>query len=83
MALMITEDCINCDVCQSMCPNGAIAQGQGASVIDPQLCTECAGSSDSPQCVENCPSDCIFEDPAHRESAGELLQKQQLINSFA
>ena len=67
MALLITEDCINCDVCQSMCPNGAISQGAGASVIDPLLCTECVGTGDSPQCVENCPSDCVIEDPAYRE----------------
>ena len=24
MALMITDECINCDVCEPECPNGAI-----------------------------------------------------------
>ena len=27
MALMITDDCINCDVCEPECPNGAIFLG--------------------------------------------------------
>jgi len=27
MALIITEQCINCDVCEPECPNGAITQG--------------------------------------------------------
>ena len=27
MALMITDDCINCDVCEPECPNNAIYEG--------------------------------------------------------
>jgi ferredoxin len=27
MALMITDQCINCDVCEPACPNQAIAPG--------------------------------------------------------
>ncbi|HSM98792.1 MAG TPA: 4Fe-4S binding protein, partial [Gallionella sp.] len=27
MALMITDECINCDVCEPECPNDAISQG--------------------------------------------------------
>ncbi|MFZ9434428.1 MAG: 4Fe-4S binding protein, partial [Burkholderiaceae bacterium] len=27
MALMITDECINCDVCEPECPNSAIAMG--------------------------------------------------------
>ena len=27
MALMITDDCINCDVCEPECPNDAIYMG--------------------------------------------------------
>ncbi|MCW8890855.1 MAG: 4Fe-4S binding protein, partial [Sedimenticola sp.] len=26
MALIITDECINCDVCEPECPNGAITQ---------------------------------------------------------
>ncbi len=27
MALMITDECINCDVCEPECPNQAISMG--------------------------------------------------------
>jgi len=27
MALMITDECINCDVCEPECPNNAIFMG--------------------------------------------------------
>ena len=30
MALMITDECINCDVCEPECPNDAISQGARA-----------------------------------------------------
>ena len=59
MSLMITDECINCDVCEPECPNGAISQGEEIYVIDPKLCTECVGHYDEPQCVEVCPVDCI------------------------
>jgi ferredoxin len=51
MALMITDACINCDVCEPECPNDAIAAGAEIYVIDPALCTECVGHHDKPQCV--------------------------------
>ncbi len=35
MALIITDECINCDVCEPECPNGAIAAGEEIYVIDP------------------------------------------------
>ena len=28
MALMITDECINCDVCEPECPNDAIYHGE-------------------------------------------------------
>ena len=28
MSLIITDDCINCDVCEPECPNSAITQGE-------------------------------------------------------
>ena len=52
MALLITDECINCDVCEPECPNGAITQGAEIYVIDPAKCTECVGNFDTPQCVE-------------------------------
>ena len=75
MALKITEECINCDVCEPVCPNKAISQGIEYYVIDPDLCTECVGHFDVPQCVEVCPVECIPNDPAHAETHEQLLQK--------
>jgi ferredoxin len=34
MSLMITDECINCDVCEPECPNNAISQGDEI-YIDP------------------------------------------------
>jgi len=77
MALMITDECINCDVCEPECPNGAIAQGPEIYVIDPAKCTECVGHFDAPQCREVCPVDCIPLDPDHAESRATLLRKYE------
>ena len=35
MALKITDECINCDVCEPECPNDAIFQGEEIYQIDP------------------------------------------------
>lgn len=75
MALKITEACINCDVCEPVCPNDAIYQGVEIYEIDPALCTECVGHFDEPQCRALCPVDCIPNDPAHPESRETLMQK--------
>ncbi|MBA2351589.1 MAG: YfhL family 4Fe-4S dicluster ferredoxin [Burkholderiales bacterium] len=75
MALMITDECINCDVCEPECPNGAIAQGEEIYVINPKLCTECVGHYATPQCVEVCPVDCIPLNPDVVESKEQLQEK--------
>ena len=75
MALMITDACINCDVCEPECPNGAISQGPEIYVIDPGRCTECIGHFDEPQCRKVCPVDCIPLDPGHVESRDALHAK--------
>ncbi|HSJ97562.1 MAG TPA: YfhL family 4Fe-4S dicluster ferredoxin [Myxococcota bacterium] len=75
MALKITDQCINCDVCEPECPNDAISMGPEIYVIDPHRCTECVGHFEAPQCREVCPVDCIPLDPDHAESADELLAK--------
>ncbi|HYJ18161.1 MAG TPA: YfhL family 4Fe-4S dicluster ferredoxin [Burkholderiales bacterium] len=75
MALMITDECINCDVCEPECPNDAIAQGLEIYEIDPAKCTECVGHYDRPQCQEVCPVDCIPQDPDRVESPDQLQQK--------
>jgi ferredoxin len=75
MALLITDECINCDVCEPECPNGAIAQGEEIYVITPGLCTECVGHYETSQCVDVCPVDCIIIDPDIVESKDELYAK--------
>ncbi len=75
MALKITDECINCDVCEPECPNEAISMGPEIYVIDPARCTECIGHFDEPQCVAVCPVECIPNDPEHEESEEQLLAK--------
>lgn len=77
MALIITDECINCDVCEPECPNQAISQGEEIYEINPDLCTECVGHYDTPQCVEVCPVSCIITDPDRVESRERLLDKYQ------
>ncbi|GAA4816458.1 ferredoxin [Marinicella pacifica] len=75
MALLIEQDCINCDMCEPACPNEAIYYGESIYEIDPDKCTECVGHYDDPQCIDVCPIDCIITDTAHKESPQELLKK--------
>ena len=75
MALLITDECINCDVCEPECPNEAISMGEEIYVIDPYRCTECVGHYDEPQCVQVCPVDCIPKDPDHEETHQALFAK--------
>jgi ferredoxin len=75
MALMITDECINCDVCEPECPNGAISLGEEIYEIDPGKCTECVGHFDEPQCVQLCPVACIPVNPAFVESRAQLHAK--------
>lgn len=79
MALIITDECINCDVCEPVCPNEAIFMGEEIYQIHPDLCTECVGHFDKPQCALFCPVDCIPKDPNHEESQAELQQKYQVL----
>jgi len=75
MALMITDECINCDVCEPECPNGAISAGEEIYQIDPAKCTECVGHFDEPQCQIVCPVDCIPLNPAVVETKEQLYEK--------
>jgi len=78
---MITDECINCAVCEPECPNGAIYEGEDIYEIDPALCTECVGHFDEPQCQQVCPVDCIPLDPDVPESKEELMIKYQALTS--
>jgi len=79
MSLLINDECINCDVCEPECPNAAITQGDEIYEIDPNLCTECVGHFDEPQCIEVCPVDCILKDPDNEESKDDLQRKYEKL----
>ena len=79
MALYITDECINCDVCEPVCPNNAIYEGDEIYEINPSLCTECVGHYDSAQCVEVCPVDCILVNPEYQETKQQLLSKYKQL----
>lgn len=83
MSLVITDECINCDVCEPECPNAAISMGEEIYVIDPGKCTECVGHFDEPQCVQVCPVACIPVDSAHAESNETLWAKYRRLQAEA
>lgn len=79
MALLIKDNCINCDMCDPECPNEAITFGEEIYEINPALCTECVGFYDKPTCIAVCPINCIIVDPEHVESEEELSDKFVLL----
>ena len=83
MALFITDECINCDVCEPECPNDAISQGEMIYEINPEKCTECVGHYDTPQCVAVCPVECIPLNPDHVESREQLQAKYERLMAAA
>ena len=80
MAITITDECINCDVCEPECPNDAIFMGIEIYQIDPNKCTECVGFHETPQCAEVCPVDCCVPDEDHVESREELEAKKSFLH---
>lgn len=81
MALIITDDCINCDLCEPECPNDAISQGEEYFEIEPNKCTECVGHFAKSQCVEICPVKCILIDKNNLETHEDLLNKYYSLNN--
>ena len=79
MALLITDDCINCDICEPECPNDAIYQGEEYYEIEPDKCTECVGHFEESQCTKVCPIKCIIIDIAHKETKEQLFGKYRDI----
>jgi len=65
MAVMITEECINCDACASECPVAAILGDDNEKnpfegerfYVKPESCVECVGHADTPRCADVCPTD--------------------------
>ena len=81
MATLITDECINCGVCEPECPNTAISEGEDFYEIEPDLCTECVGFHGEEACQEVCPVDCCIPDEDKRETEGELLEKAVRLHS--
>jgi len=79
VALLINQDCTECDACVPVCPNQAITSGT-PYVIDALKCTECVGAEDEQQCKLVCPSNCIFENPDFPETQEELLEKYKQLH---
>lgn len=52
VAAVITDKCCFCGVCQQVCPQGAVVQGQTLR-IDANRCTGCG------QCVMQCPEEAL------------------------
>ena len=72
MAYRISDACVNCGICESECPVGAISEANGTHVIDAGACISCGA------CAGVCPSQAIAEDQLTVEPA---LQ-QVLSNRF-
>ncbi len=79
MSLIISDECINCDLCLPECPNEAISQGDNSYQINPKLCTECVGHFEESQCISVCPVECITKDPSNVEDRDTLLKKYQAL----
>lgn len=76
MALRITHECINCGACEPECPNEAIDIGVEIFAIEAELCTECEGIHDAPQCVAVCPVECVEPDPDRPQRASCATRPQ-------
>jgi ferredoxin len=81
MALLIEEDCTNCDVCVEECPNDAISEGDMIYEIEAAKCTECVGAFEEPQCQLVCPVECIVADPNHVETQDQLMAKYEGLHA--
>ncbi len=55
----ITDECIECSLCEPLCPVSAISHGEGPFHIGGG-CNDCQGKS-QPLCVEVCPVECILK----------------------
>ncbi len=55
MPRIISDECIACGACADVCPVGAIAEGDGKFVVDPDGCIDCGA------CEDGCPVGAISE----------------------
>lgn len=80
MSLKITDECTSCAVCEPECPNEAISEGDDLFIINPELCTECVGFYDEPQCSAVCPVECCIDDPDHKEDDKTLVARARRLH---
>ncbi len=53
MAHQISDECVSCGSCASVCPVGAISEGDGKYVVDEATCVDCGA------CEGACPTGAI------------------------
>ncbi len=53
MAHVISDECICCGACADTCPVGAISEGDGKYVVNPDVCIDCGA------CEDGCPTGAI------------------------
>lgn len=80
MANLITDECVNCGACESVCPAGGISTNGEQYVIDTTRCTECVGFYHTQQCARVCPVDCSIVDPDNVETEAVLFERARKIN---
>ncbi len=62
MSVIISDECINCDACRTVCPVNAIVDdsenptGESRYYVKPEKCIECVDIYDDPQCAAIFPS---------------------------
>lgn len=66
MTYAITDKCIGCHACETVCPSHAIfkkPEDEKFFAIHPKRCTGCEGSFELPQCATICPVEEAIIDP--------------------
>lgn len=56
MTYKITDQCVGCHRCASVCPTRAISRNQQQYEINSERCNDCVGYYSVPQCWAACPT---------------------------
>lgn len=82
MAVLITDICINCDICIDECPATAIVSADESPLsygvftyVKPEKCIECVDAA-VPKCADVCPTEgCIVWDMPYIETFNDHFTK--------